>query len=385
MEKDEQFRVPGDRRVNRLGIFVFYDREGIADDYISYLLDGIKSIADKIVIVVNGIINDVSLKSFYKYTDTVIIRENNGFDAGAYKDALCKYLGWDNVGKFDELLLVNDTFYGPIYPLKDIFNEMEKINTDYWGITRSPGGTLDNGYEYDTHIQSFFIVFRKGILLDNGFREFWEEMIYPESFLHAVILFELECNKYLIKHGFKGTALTDLCELKYHAEENDNPHLLFSYEMIHDANIPTIKRKSLSLTNKGFKSAIKALKYIKERNLYDVNLIEKHLMRIGKTAQVWKGINYSKLTDFYNAHLKVYIYGAGICGKNLAEYFRYKGWSFEGFLVTNPENNSDECIPFDMADISDDDGIIIAVGNQEIFNEILEIVEKRCNRNQICI
>lgn len=371
--------------MNRLGIFVFYDREGIADDYVFYLLDGIKSITDKIVIVVNGIINDVSLKSFNKYTDTVIIRENNGFDAGAYKDVLCEHMGWEEVRKFDELLLVNDTFYGPIYPLENTFSKMEKIDTDYWGITRSPAGTLDNGYEYDTHIQSFFIVFRKKILLDNGFRKFWEEMIYPESFLHAVISFELECNKYLTAHGFKGTALTDLCDLKYHAEENDNPHLLFSFEMIHDANVPTLKRKSLSLTNNGFKSAINTLKYIKEQNLYDVNLIEKHLMRIGKSAQAWKGINYSKLNAFYHSHEKVYIYGAGTYGKNLAEYFNYKGWLFEGFLVTSIENQSDECIPFDKVDISDDDGIIIAVGNQDVFIEILNIVEKRCNRNQICI
>lgn len=364
---------------------MFYDKEGIADDYVFYLMDGLRSVVDKFVVVINGEVSNVSIDYFYKYADTVVRRKNCGFDAGAYKDILCEHMGWEEVRKFDELLLVNDTFYGPIYPFEGIFNKMKSVDADYWGITRSPVGTLDNGYEYDTHIQSYFILFRKKILYDSGFEKFWEEMIYPESYLHAIISFELACNKYLTKHGFKGTALTDLCELGYHAEKNDNPYLLLSLEMIRDANIPVIKRKSLSLTNRGYRSAIRALKYIKEQNLYDVKYIEEHLMRTGSPTEIWEGRNYLKLNAFYHSHPKVYIYGAGTYGKNLEEYFNYKGWSFECFLVTCIENQSEKCVAFDMVNIMDDDGIIIAVGSKKVFSEILNIVKKRCSLNQICI
>lgn len=371
--------------MNRLAIFVFYDRDGIASDYVFFLLNSLKSIVDKIVIAVNGNVCDTSLKSLYEYADDILIRENIGLDAGAYKDILCDYIGWEKIRKFDELLLVNDTFYGPIYPLEDIFNKMKDIETDYWGMTRSPAGKMKNGYKYDIHIQSYFIAFRKKVLLDNGFKKIWEEMKYPKSIVPAVISFELACNKYLMNHGFKGVALTDLFELKYHVEENDNPYLLFPFEMIRDANIPIIKRKSLNLKNRGFKSAIKALKYIKEQNIYNVEYIEGHLKRIGNSTKVWKGGNFSKLDEFYHSHARVYIYGAGLFGKNLAEYFNYKGWLFESFVVTSLENQLETCIPFDAADMAEDDGIIIAVGNEKVFNEILSIVEKRCNRNQICI
>lgn len=81
-------------------------------------------------------------------------------------------IGWDNVCKFGELLLVNDTFYGPTYSIEDIFEKMEEINTDYWGMTKSPKGAQKDGYAYDAHIQSYFLIFRKFVFSDSRFKEF---------------------------------------------------------------------------------------------------------------------------------------------------------------------------------------------------------------------
>ena len=369
--------------MNRLGIFVFYDEEGIADDYIFYLLDSIKSIIDKIVIVVNGIISDTSLKSFYKYTDEIIIRENIGFDAGAYKDTLCKHIGWDEVCKFDELLLFNDSFYGPLYPIEDCFHKMEKVDVDYWGLTRAPEGAQRDGYVYDIHVQSYFLVFRKNVLCDKRFKKFWEDIPYPESLLQAIRVFEFECNKLLRECGWKGIAFSDLCELKFPVESDYNPYMDYSYELVHDAKVPVFKRKSLDLRFTGFSNALKALKYIEEQSIYDAELIKKHLRRVGQPLHERAWLDFSILNEFYHTHDKIYIYGAGICGKNFAEYFDYKGWPFEGFLVTSMEEQSEECILFEEADIEDNVGVIIAVGTQKAYTEIRSIIEKRCNSEQI--
>ncbi|MCM1261846.1 MAG: hypothetical protein NC313_03920 [Butyrivibrio sp.] len=369
--------------MKRLGIFVFYDREGIADDYIFYLLDGIKPVVDKLVIVVNGNIDNVYLERLYKYTDTIISRENLGFDAGAYKDALCKYIGWDNVCKFDELLLVNDTFYGPLYPFEDCFNKMEKMDVDYWGMTKSPKGVQEDGYAYDAHIQSYFLVLRKSVFSDNRFKEFWEKMPYPKSFLQAVRSFELECNKLLSECGWRGVALSDLYGFSFSEKVNCNPYMSYSYELIHDAKIPVLKCKSLDMRFSGFSNAFKAFKYMEDQEIYDVGLIKKRLMRIGQPLHERAKLDFSKLSEFYYAHAKIYLYGAGTCGKNLAEYFDYKGWSFEGFLVSDIGNQGEKRLFFDDADISDNDGIIIAVGTEQAYIEIRSIIEKRCNREQI--
>lgn len=115
--------------MKRLGIFVFYDKDGIVDNYIDYLLEDLSKSLSDLIIVVNGILNDNGKKIFLRYTDRIVIRKNIGFDAGAYVDILLNYIGQENLKKWDELILCNDTFYGPFIPFSDIFaRRIPKVN-----------------------------------------------------------------------------------------------------------------------------------------------------------------------------------------------------------------------------------------------------------------
>lgn len=71
------------RDPKRLGIYFFYDKDGIADRYIYVFLDEFKPYTDKIIIVCNGLLADESLQTLEKYTDTIIVRENKGLDVWA--------------------------------------------------------------------------------------------------------------------------------------------------------------------------------------------------------------------------------------------------------------------------------------------------------------
>ena len=118
--------------MNRIGIFIFYDSNGQADTYIEILLSAMQEILQKLVIIVNGKINSKDYDKFRNYTKHIFIRENRGYDAGAYKDVFTKYLTEEQWEKWDEIILFNDTFYGPFYPLEDIFHEMEKGDADFF-------------------------------------------------------------------------------------------------------------------------------------------------------------------------------------------------------------------------------------------------------------
>ena len=369
--------------MKRLGIYVIYDCENIVDDYIGYMLQELRKVVDCLVVVCNFKEIRKGIQNINVYADRVYYRDNTGFDAGAYKDALNCCIGWSEVSTYDELVLLNDSFYGPFYPMENLFIKMDKISVDYWGLTKSPAGTWMGKYTYGSHIQSYFLVFRKPILDDRRFRNFWEAMPYPESFSQAVRVFELECSKLLDKCGWKGIALSELGQHKYHIKVNENPYMLYSYELVRYAEIPVLKRKSLDLRFSGFGNALKAFQYIEDQHIYNVQLIKEHMLRIGQTLHEKAKLDFFRLDEFYNSHARVYLYGAGTLGKNLAEYFNYKGWSFECFLVTDSHNLKDRCIVFDEAEIAEDDGIIIAVGTKEAYVAILDIVKKRCVENQI--
>ena len=75
--------------MKRLGIFVFYDKNGIVGKYVEYLLTEIKSVVDDLYIVSNGILTSISKEIFLINTNNLIERENRGFDGGAYRDVLC--------------------------------------------------------------------------------------------------------------------------------------------------------------------------------------------------------------------------------------------------------------------------------------------------------
>ena len=77
-----------------------------------------------------------------------------GYDAAAYKYVLCKCIDNSDIQKFDEILICNNSFYGPFKHFSDIIHDMESRPCDFWGL---------NGYTNIlwNHIQSYFIVFRK--------------------------------------------------------------------------------------------------------------------------------------------------------------------------------------------------------------------------------
>ena len=73
--------------MKRLCIFCFFDREGIVGKSVEYLLDELRRNSDRLLIVVNGSIQADSKKILETYSKDVVVRENIGYDAGAYKFA----------------------------------------------------------------------------------------------------------------------------------------------------------------------------------------------------------------------------------------------------------------------------------------------------------
>lgn len=367
----------------RLCIYVTYDSENVIDDFIGYMLQEIKKVCVSLVVVCNSECILQGMSNLQKYADKIFFRKNIGYDAGAYKDALCQYLGWDEVNRYDELILANDSFYGPFFSLENVFWKMEQESADYWGMTRSQAGIYEGGgVSFPSHIQSYFLCFGEAVLHCAEFWEFWEKFLYPQSLSNAVFSYEVGLNQYLSRLGFRGAALTDFAELP-DIKENENPYLLYPIELISFSHVPILKRKSLDLGNPGFGKALEAYEYIKKETVYDAILIQKHLLRISQSVANQGMISFPDLEKFYNSHSKIFIYGSGIYGKNLALLFKYLGWTFDGFLVTDSRRQASKCFIFDEVVIEPEDGIILAVGKKELFIEILENIGTRCRREQL--
>ena len=218
--------------MNRLGVFVFYDKEGIADRYVFYLLKALHKSFTKLIIVVNGFINDESLSQMKSFSDDIFIRENKGYDAGAYKDVFAYYISAHELKAYDQIVLFNDSIFGPLCSMENMWTFFERNDMDFGGITKHPFFFDDGGNSFPSHIQSYFLVVNNKMFTSRLFTDFWCDMSYPVTLYDAVSDFELKFTDYFEKAGFVGKTL--ISELKY----DGNPYGLYIKELIQNYDMP---------------------------------------------------------------------------------------------------------------------------------------------------
>ena len=159
--------------MNRLGIYVFYDKDGIVDDYITYFLDSFIHYFQEFIIVCNGDLTESGRQIFEKYTHSILIRENTGGEVWGYKEGL-NYFGWNMLKSFEEVVLLNDTLMGPIDSFDTMFFDMERKDLDFWGLFRKYSAKDSLVSEC---IQSCFLAFRNRMIQSKEFENYWEQLL----------------------------------------------------------------------------------------------------------------------------------------------------------------------------------------------------------------
>lgn len=263
--------------IKRLAILIVYDSEGIADDYIFYLIDDLKKNVSHLVVVCNGEMQPDSLSRLEKSADEVFVRENKGYDAGALKVAFENLIGWNNVLEYDEVVMLNDTCYGPIYPLKEIFEEMEKRDCDYWGITRS--------LQFGEHIQSYFWTVKSNIIKSGALKQFWAEQKISEIHSITVTQYEMRIIPFFNALGYRGDTYVNCDDFFDESERNYNYSLFDTFKLIKECKCPLLKKKAFTVSeaeilqyNSG-EVIKKTFDFITTQTEYPENIIWKNLIR----------------------------------------------------------------------------------------------------------
>lgn len=281
--------------MKRLCIFITYDSQNIIDEYIGYLLKEIKTCVSHLVVVCNELELVKGQDILEHYADQIFYRKNIGFDAGGFKDALCEYLGWDGVMLYDELVLVNDSFFGPFRPMRSIFDEMVQRKVDFWGLLKHGKTVYRNGRIITEHIQSFFLVVRKRMLNDRSFKDYWENMPYYSNFMDVINNHELKFTEHFADKGFSYDVLADVdINISDDYKNNYNQYGFIAYELIHKRNFPFLKKKPLAYEMISFQTQEnfrKCMNYINDKTEYDVRLIWSNIIRTMNIADIYRNFH----------------------------------------------------------------------------------------------
>ena len=267
-------------------LFASWDPMGKVDAYVFQYLNDIKKCGFDIYFCTTSeseILKE-DLQDLQKICVKIIRRKNIGLDFYSWKTC------WDFLPKdvYNELLLTNDSNYGPISGIKKEINKIKNIKADVVSLTDS--------YEIQYHLQSFFLYFKdKGlkIFLPEFFKSFPKKPTSNKN--DFVKQFEIGLTEKMVIDGYDieslypyeqivDTALKLGGDFHYHKkirERNLNPTAEMWRVLLIHFDYPFLK-KELILPKKDIKHLTEEVNFTEtlNGNKKIIKLINNHIKRV---------------------------------------------------------------------------------------------------------
>ena len=124
--------------------------------------------------------------------DAFLVKDNLGYDFGTWFACLAAVR--PHLATLDELLLLNDSVFGPMCSPQALADMIASCRGDLVGICDS--------YEHNYHLQSFFLLFRKNVLQSKCLEQFANAYSYSNTKTAVVQDGELALTPWLQERGF---------------------------------------------------------------------------------------------------------------------------------------------------------------------------------------
>lgn len=210
----------------RLCLFAGFDKNGEIAEYVIYYLKALAQIAD-VYYWGDFEASESEKAKIEPYCKAVYCSRHGKYDFGSWQELIEK-IGRDKIETYDEVILANDSCYGPLFDLSELFKEMDQRKCDFWGLSMA--------HLQHIHLQSYFIVLGHSILQSDIFYDFMSS-VKPEK-NHRVICacYEQRFTYTLNKAGFKFDALIP------YGDRNRHPYYDIAAS-IRDYHFPLLKIK----------------------------------------------------------------------------------------------------------------------------------------------
>jgi CDP-glycerol glycerophosphotransferase (TagB/SpsB family) len=249
---------PG-HRVRRACLFAGYDPDGIVDDYVLDYVTELSRHAD-VYYLADSTLTPQELAKLAPVTKRAWSIRHGLYDFGSWSMLARDLVGWDILGGYDEVMFVNDSAY-LLRRLDDVFAQMDVSTCDWWGLhptkrtyardtghctplplkeaTRRWTYTNDISPVDHLHLSSYFLVFRKSVVVDPGFRRRIDTIDRQPTKPRVILKYEIGLSRYLLTHGFDmGAVIDDLYPYL--------PVYTTDYWRLIERGFPLLKRNLLS-------------------------------------------------------------------------------------------------------------------------------------------
>ncbi len=263
--------------MKRLCLFAGYNEKGLIHKYVINYIKSLKEISD-VYYLADCDISEEELNKLNEFVIQASSYRHEKYDFGSWQE-LIKKIGWDKLSEYDELILCNDSCFGPIFPLYPIFQEMEKQNLDFWGLAQ-------NNLNEVKHLQSYFLVLNKNVFLSETFKTFIESIKKENNSVDVVHNYELSLTNILASENFKYSSYIDPAKINYNISPKSNANYkdnTYYWKQMINLGFPLIKIRIF--TTHRYKKYLDSLykwdEYIENNCNYDTNFIKDYLNNSG--------------------------------------------------------------------------------------------------------
>ena len=236
-KKRKGAKIECDGSANRLALLSISTQKGTVAEYLFFLIQNLYSVYKHIYVISSYSFDQESLQRMQQYAD-IIIEDVAGDDFQHWKMALESLRRDNQLNSFEDLVLINDSIYGPFVSLNEVFEKMDAEKVDFWGITRHQAmpGTTD-------FIQTYFIDFK--------IKKIWKDLLLFFDSMDGIANRELELSHFLETKEYSSDVFVRTDDI-----ENRDPRLaesffmFYPYFLVKERKCPFVSRYMFSLDDK---------------------------------------------------------------------------------------------------------------------------------------
>lgn len=190
----------------RLLLYAHYDCDGKVDPHVLYQIRALHEFGMNIIFISNSPVSQEDEEKLSPFIEELRLRPDEGYDWTAWKEVLQEKKDSD-LNQYDECILMNDSCYGPFFPLQEMFDKMAEADVDFWGISQNTDAS------FPVHLQPYFCVFRSRLFLSTEFTQFWATLPPISTPKEAINFGELRMTRFFMRYGYHYAVYAD-CEFQ---------------------------------------------------------------------------------------------------------------------------------------------------------------------------
>ncbi len=251
---------------HKVSVFASYSGNGRIEDYVIELLKGLNEISDYIVFVADNPIFPEELEKIKDLCNYCTFNRHEEYDFGSYKRGYLYLKDNGILTEDDDLVFLNDSNYGPIYPFEEVINNFNSKKCDFYGLSVSS--------DPQRYLQSFFYIFKPQVYNSKPFYRFMRSVKREISAACVVYNYEMTFTQYLSDAGFSYSSFVP--EEKFKADVKRNAYIPTKWgkTLLKNYRYPLVKIKALQGSTVEKPEDI--LAYVRQENEKLYNIILPH-------------------------------------------------------------------------------------------------------------